>query len=120
MQQLARVVPLVHGVRDVETLVALEADQPGARGDREGLRRLGLADARLALEEQRLLERKGEEQRGRETAVGQVVGGPEGLLEIVDRAERAHLTERSWGEVLHVARRTGAAPVRGGRAACKT
>ena len=30
VQQLARVVPLVDGVRDVEPLVALEADQPGA------------------------------------------------------------------------------------------
>ena len=31
VQQLAGVVPLVDGVRDVEALVALQADQPGAR-----------------------------------------------------------------------------------------
>ena len=87
VQQLARVVPLVDGVRDVEPLVALQPDQPRAGRGRERLRGLGLADARLALEQQRLLEREREEERGREAAVGQVVRRPERRLELVDRAE---------------------------------
>ena len=72
VQQLPRVVPLVDGVRDVEALVALEPDQPGAERRRDRLRRLGLADARLALEQQRLLERQREVERGREPAVREV------------------------------------------------
>jgi hypothetical protein len=47
-------------VRDVEPLVALQADQPGARGPRERLGGLRLADARLALEQERLADREGE------------------------------------------------------------
>ena len=90
VQQLARVVPLVDGVRDVEALVALQPDQPGAGRDGERLGGLRLADARLALEQQRLLEREREEERRREAPVGQVVGRPKRRLEVVDGAERAH------------------------------
>ena len=87
VQQLPRVVPLVHGVRDVEALVALQPDQARVRRARERLGGLGLADARLALEQERLLEREREEERGRETAVGQVVGRPQRLLQLVDVAK---------------------------------
>ena len=85
VQQLARVVPFVDGMGDVEAFVALEPDQPGAGGNRERLGGLGLADAGLALEQQRLLEREREEERSREAAVGQVVG----LLERRLRARRS-------------------------------
>ena len=95
VQQLARVVPLVDGVGDVEPLVALEPDQARVGRRRERLRRLGLADAGLALEQQRLLERERQEERRREAAVGQVVRGAQRGLELVDRAEGAHLNERS-------------------------
>ncbi len=86
-EELARVVPLVHGVRDVEPLVALQPDQARVRGARERLGRLGLADAGLALEQEWFLERQREEERGRETAVRQVVGGAQRLLQLVDVAE---------------------------------
>ena len=72
VQELARVVPLVDGVRDVEALVALEADQPRAEHAGERLGRLGLPDARLALEQHRLLER---ERRGRAPSRGPGPGG---------------------------------------------
>ncbi len=85
VQELARVVPLVDRVGDVQTLVALEADQPRAEDARECLGRLRLPHASLAFEEQWLLERQGEEERRREAAVGQVVGVLEGYLELVDR-----------------------------------
>ena len=74
VEELARVVPLVDGVRDVEALVALQPDQPRGERRRERLRRLGLPHARLALEQHRLLEREREEERRREPAIGQVVG----------------------------------------------
>ena len=51
VQQLARVVPLVDRVRDVEPFVALQPDQPGAGGRGQRFRGLGLADAGLALEQ---------------------------------------------------------------------
>ena len=90
VEQLARVVPLVDGVRDVEALVALEPDQPRAEDARQRLRRLRLPHARLALEQQRLLEREREVERGREAAVRQVARLLEAALELVDRGE-AHV-----------------------------
>ena len=93
VEQLARVVPLVDGVRDVEPLVALEPDQPRVERRRERLRRLRLADAGLALEQHRLLEREREEERRREPAVREVVGLAKRRLELVDRAE-AHRSQR--------------------------
>ena len=87
VQQLAGVVPLVHGVGDVEALVALQADQPRVGRARERLRGLGLAHSRLALEQEGLLERQRQEERGREAAIGQIVGRTEGLLELVDIAK---------------------------------
>ena len=50
---LRGVVPLVDRGRDVEALVALQADQPAAERRRQHLGDLGLADAGLAFEEQR-------------------------------------------------------------------
>jgi hypothetical protein len=60
-------------VVEIHALVALEADEPGSGGRRERLRRLGLADARLALEQERLLELGGQVDGGGERAIGQVV-----------------------------------------------
>ncbi len=50
-QQLPRVIPLVHRVRDVESLVTLESNEvrPECRGGRGGERRL--ADAGLPFQE---------------------------------------------------------------------
>jgi hypothetical protein len=70
VQELAGVVPLVDGVRDVQALVALQADQAGARGPRERLGGLRLAHAGLALQEERLLDRQGEEEGRGEPALG--------------------------------------------------
>ena len=89
VQELARVVPLVDRVRDVEPLVALKADQPRGERRRERLRRLGLPDAGLALEQHGLLEREREEERRREPPIGQVVRLAERRFELVDRA-KAH------------------------------
>ena len=94
VEELARVVPLVDGVRDVEALVALEPDQARAERRCERLRGLGLAHACLALEQHGLLEREREEERCREPAVGQVVGLAKRGFELVDRA-KAHGTERT-------------------------
>ena len=88
VQELARVVPLVDRVGDVEPLVALEPDQPRAERRGERLRGLRLADARLALEQHRLLQPAREEERRREPTVGQVVGLAETDLELLDRLER--------------------------------
>ena len=72
LQHLPRVVPLVHGRVHVQALVALEANELRAEAGREHLRQLRLADARLALEEQRSLELEREEHRGRERPIGDV------------------------------------------------
>ena len=72
VEQLAGVVPVVHGLRGVDALVALEPDQLAVRPRRQHLGDLGLADAGLALEQQRSLERQGEEDRGGQSLVGEV------------------------------------------------
>ena len=76
VQQLAGVVPLVDGLVGVEALVALEADQLAAGPAGQRLGHLGLADAGLALEEQRALQAQGEEDRRRQALVGEVAARP--------------------------------------------
>ena len=53
LHHLARDVPFVGGLRDVEPLVALHAQQQRREAARQRLGQLGLADARLAFEEER-------------------------------------------------------------------
>jgi hypothetical protein len=72
-EKLARVVPVVQRLVHVDALVALQADEPRAAGSGDRLRDLGLADARLALDEQRQPQVGREEQRRRQGAVGEVV-----------------------------------------------
>ena len=71
-EQLALVVPFVERRADVEPLVALHADELGAVHRGERLRDLGLADARLALDEERALEGVHHPERGRKVAVGDI------------------------------------------------
>jgi hypothetical protein len=89
VQELAGVVPLVHGLRDVDALVALEADELAAGQPAERFGRLGLADAGLALEQQRPLQAERQEERGREPLVGQVTLAGERGRERFDVGERA-------------------------------
>ena len=71
-QQLLLVVPLVERAGLVETLVALQPDQLGARRPRHRLGQLGLADPGRTLDQQRLLQRTGEVRRRRGGRVGEV------------------------------------------------
>ena len=95
-EQLALVVPLVERGVLVETLVALQPDQLGRVDRGERLGDLGLADAGLALEQQRPLEEIHQPQRGRQIAVGDVAdlgkalgdvlaGEGHGAARVVDR-----------------------------------
>ena len=88
VQQLAGVVPLVHGLVGVEALVALEPDQLAARPRRDGLGDLGLADTGVALEQQRPLQPEREEDRRGQPLVGEVALTGEGCLHRVDRVDR--------------------------------
>ena len=72
-EELARVVPFVERLGGVDALEALEADERGVEQFGERLGRLGLADPGLALEQERLGEAHGAEQRGREARLGEVV-----------------------------------------------
>ena len=73
LDHLPRIVPLVDGSGGVETLVALEPHEVPRKPRGEHLGDLGLADARLALEEERPLQLQREEDGGGEPAVGDVV-----------------------------------------------
>ena len=87
VEELARVVPLVERLRGVDPLVALEPDQVGLEDAGERLPDLGLADPRLPFEEQRPAHRDGQEDRGREAPVGQVVLPTEGPFDVGDRSK---------------------------------
>ena len=93
-EQLLLVVPLVERPRLVETLVALQPDQVGARRARHRLGQLGLADPGRPLDQQRLLQRAREVGRRRGGAVSEVAGcradaslASSGLLNQVTRRE---------------------------------
>ena len=58
VQQLAGVVPVVHGLRGVDALVALQSDQLAAGPAADDLGDLGLADPGFALQQQRPLQRQ--------------------------------------------------------------
>ena len=75
MQDLAREVPVVERLRRVDALVALQPDQLRAPdlGQRRGQR--GLADAGLALQQQRPAQGVGQIGRRADPGVGQVAGG---------------------------------------------
>ena len=72
VQQLTGVVPVVDGLRCVDALVALQPDELAAGPAAEHLGHLGLADAGLALEQQRPLQRQRQEHRRGQALVGQV------------------------------------------------
>ena len=82
---LLGVVPLVDGGGDVEPFVALQPDQPPAERLRQHLGDFGLADARLALEEDRPPHAQRQEEHRRERAVGEVIGLAEQRERLVDR-----------------------------------
>src|SRR4029077_2242430 len=87
---LLGLLPLVDRVRNVEPLVALQADQPAAERLREHLGDFGLADTRLAFEEQRTSHAQCEKQHGRKRAVGEIVGPGEELQRVVDGGRDFH------------------------------
>ena len=76
-EQLALIVPLVERGVLVEPFVALQADQLGAVHGGQRLGDFGLADAGLALQQQRPLEEIHQPQRGRDVAIGDVADGGE-------------------------------------------
>ena len=87
VQQLAGVVPFVDGLRDVDAVVALQAQQLAARPAGQHLGDLRLADAGLALQEQGSLKLQRQEHDRRQTVVG----------EILVRGERPGYVVRSAG-----------------------
>ena len=84
LEQLPRVVPFVDSVGDVETFVALQADQVAAEHARRRCGQRGLADAGLAFEEQRPPQFERQKQRHRERAIGDVMVLRKASLDLVD------------------------------------
>src|SRR5215217_2835415 len=73
VEELAGVVPLVDGLVDVYALVALQADERRLEDAGENFGDLGLADPRLAFQEQWPSQLEGEEDRGGQPLVRQVI-----------------------------------------------
>src|SRR5882724_10918639 len=68
LEHLTGIVPLVHGRVDVQSFVALEADQLGLENGGEGAADVSFPDPRFAFDQQRAIERQGEIHRRREVA----------------------------------------------------
>ena len=94
-EELALVVPLVERGVLVEPLVALQADQLGLVDLGERLRDLGLADAGLALDQQRPAEEVHQPQRGRKIAVGDVAGLGETVGDVFAGRGSSHRSARA-------------------------
>src|SRR5205085_3049452 len=86
-QQLLLVVPLVDGLRLVEALVALQADEARAGRGRGRLGELRLADACRPFDEHRLAEPVGKEDDARDVGVGQIVDCAQSLRRTLDGVE---------------------------------
>src|SRR5687767_11183711 len=86
-QELLLVVPLVERLGLVEALVALEADEPGARHLGHRLGQLGLAGARRALDQHGLAEAVGEVDDAGDPLVGEVGDIPQRLADVRDGCE---------------------------------
>jgi hypothetical protein len=84
VEELAGVVPLVDGLGGVDALVALEPEEFAARPPGQDLGHLGLADAGLALEQDRPAQPQGQEDARGEALVRQVLVAGEGLTDLFD------------------------------------
>ena len=100
VQQLAAVVPVVHGLGRVDALVALQSDELAAGPAGQHLGDLGLADAGLALEQQRLAELECKEHCRSQAPVSDVV--------VVPKILRQRLESESQGTMSQVVRVNGA------------
>ena len=79
----------------VDALVALEPDQTRAHDPGQRLRHLGLAHARLALEQQRLLQRGREVHGSGEAPVSEIALARQSLLDGCGAVEAQTLTASS-------------------------
>src|SRR5207302_1846292 len=86
LEHLAGIVPLVDRGVDVQPLVALEANQTRAEGRGEDLCQFRLADAGLALEQQRPAKLESQEDGCREGPIADVVVASKVPLELLDGA----------------------------------
>jgi hypothetical protein len=87
LEHLLGVVPLVDCMVDIQSLVALKADQLGVEQGCHRLGNLSFADTGFAFQQQRLTEAQGEEQGGPQAAVGNIGAPAQGFLDLVDRLD---------------------------------
>ena len=83
--ELARVVPFVQRLARVDTLVALEPDQPSGQGCGQGFGYLRLPHTGLALQQQRLVQRQRQVDGHAQAVVRQVGLVAQSLLDVVGR-----------------------------------
>src|SRR4029077_15926717 len=94
-EELLLVVPFEERARLVQAFVALESDQVGRKHLGQHLAELGLARARRALGEERLLERERQEERRLDARRGDVAGGAEPLADLVEGHAFTHISTQA-------------------------
>src|SRR5262249_41087554 len=89
-QELALIVPVVEGVVDVDSLVALEPHQGHVRGGGRRVGQPGLPAARRACAQRRPRDRERQGEKGGGPLVAQVSLAGEGVAQLVDPLRRGH------------------------------
>ena len=90
VQQLGCVIPFVERLALLQPVVTLQADQLALQRQGQRLGQFGLADARLAFEQQRSLQFERQEHGSRQAPVGKVTGVLQSLRQGVYGGERCH------------------------------
>src|SRR5690242_1953683 len=90
VEELARVVPLVNRVREVDALITLETDEARAQHIGHDLGGFGLAHACLAFDEERLLQLEGQKYRRGERAIADVAAVAQAAFDVLDRGGGCH------------------------------
>src|SRR5260370_17142296 len=101
---LPGLIPLVQRLIGVDAYVALEADQPPPIDVRQDLSDLGLADAHLALEQDRPVQRQRHQQRGSEPAIREVAAVPQAFGQLTDGSGILHRANSPRRQLLRSAR----------------
>jgi len=87
LEELTWIVPLAHGVGDVQSLLALEPDERRFQDPREDPSHFGLAHAGLALQKERPLPSEGQKEAGGQPGIREVVDFGQGGAGLVDGVE---------------------------------
>ena len=88
VQQLTRIIPVVHRLARIDAFVALQTDEFAATQGGEHLGKFGLADTGFTFEQERALQRQRQKYRSGETLVSEISRLGESITHLLNRCQR--------------------------------